>query len=544
MAKTTYGLLEFDGIWDWDPQQVPQQVKKLFQQVLAVVDDKIHWYHTWRRNRGRLANIIRVLAVALLAVSTLIPYGATLDTKNPTVYLSLGYLLAGLGGGLLLLDRFYGFSNSWLRFVLTGMDLENIRNAFVENWQILYINSLPLTKTGVSNLVNALLVFQETFHGVVKAETETWAREFQQNMKDLISALKVQSDQLKSNLEEIRKASLTKTPAAADDGVKPASIAVIREAMNRKVDEWKELFNVVAVSSGKKMVDGKRTETPCLVFTPTAKLQAGQKLFTPIPATIRYQSVDGHPYDIPTDVRPSGGVIRAANKPALLCDTTIPKRPGCSISRDASDNAGTLGLKVFRNGRAFLVSCYHVLCDPELVNGQLNFSVAQSVGSTGIVSPALTDGDSRQNVAKVVEGELSIGDGLDCALAQLTDPLLVTGDFCSIDATAGLPIDVSESDEGILPLICVGRTSGVLKGTIESAFSHCDIVYTIKGKDQVLQLNGLVSTNLNIQAGDSGAVVLNSKTHEVIGMVVARTDSFSYLIPINRILSKFSVTLK
>ena len=544
MANTTYGLIAFDGIWDWDPQTTPQQVKELYRTVLALVDDKIRWYHRWRRSRGRLAKTIRVIAVMLMAFSTLMPYGAAVDPKNATVYLSVGYCLVGLGAGLLLIDRFYGLSNSWVRFVLTGMDLENMRNAFVEHWQILFVNSLPLTKKSFGNLVNALLAFQESFHGVVKAETETWAREFQQNMKDLVAALKLQSEDLKNSLEKTRQATLQKATDVADGESENVPFSAIREAMDRKFDEWNQVFKIVAVSSGKKMVDGKRTETNCLVFTPVDKLKAGEQLFIPIPPVIHYQSIDGHRYDIPTDVRPGGSKIKAATDPALLCDAQVPKRPGCSISRDSSDAAGTLGLKVFKDGKTFLLSCYHVLCEPEMGLGRLQFFATQSAGSTDIISPAKRDSSNSQSVAQVVDGELSVEKGLDCAIAQIVDQALVTGNICSIDASPGLPVDVSEADEGKLSLICVGRTSGILTGIVENAISHCVIEYTINGASKVLRMDGLISTNLRIQPGDSGAIVLDRDTNNVVGMVVAGSDNFSHLIPINRILSRFSVTLK
>jgi hypothetical protein len=300
----------------------------------------------------------------------------------------------------------------------------------------------------------------------------------------------------------------------------------------------------VSVGSGKKMVDGERTDTNCLVFTPTAKLKPDEQVFTPIPPVIRYHSINGRDYDIPTDVRPSGSKIRAAGNPALLCDNTVPKRPGCSISRNSSNHAGTLGIKVFKNGNSYLLSCYHVLCNPELQDGQMSFSALNAVGSTKIVSPAITDGKDNQNVGVVVEGVLDVDNSLDCAIAQIEDPFLVAGDFCTIDTQPGIPIAVSEADEGKISLIGVGRTSGVLKGTVEHAVSHCIVEYTINGKAQDIRLDGLICTNLDVQGGDSGAIVLDNNTKNVVGMIVAASDDLSYLIPINRILKKFSVTLK
>ena len=543
-GSETYGLLRFDPLREWDPEHASEKLMELYTNVLALVDDKIEWYHRCRSKKGKSAKRIRGWSIALLVTSTLLPYAAAIFKSEAAWFLAIGYTLAGIGGGLLLMDRYSGTSNSWLRFILTGMDLENMRNAFMENWQILYLNSMPMTLEGFSALVGSLTSFQQNFYGVVKAETQTWAREFEENFKELIKALKAQSDELKDKFEKAKKeATERKSNTPKVDVNVPSSI--VREAIDRKFGEWKTVFNLVAVNSGKKMINGKRTDINCIIFSPSSKLKPGKNLYTPIPASIHYDATDGRVYDIPTDVRESGGPILTAA--ALLCDNTKPKRPGCSISRKNSDNAGTFGLIVYKDKNSYLLSCYHVLCDPELKGGSMSFSAIDAIGSTQIISPGKVDstGASPDTIATIVDGELDGVKGYDCAIALIDDPISVTDTICGFDVVPGDPVDITEDDAtGSYRLASTGRTTGEMNGVIEYAYSHCDIEYEINGQTKTITMNGLIATSLPCAGGDSGAVVINSQTHEVIGIVAAYSNDFSYILPIGRIMSRFSVALK
>ncbi|TDQ11377.1 S8 family serine peptidase [Pedobacter metabolipauper] len=215
VVKNELLLLKYVPFDTWDEQIAKQKLNELYLSIIELVNKDINWYHLYRAKKGCWSKTIRVTSIILLIGSTLMPYFASL-CNSPIAMLYIGYIMAGFGGGLLLLDQYYGFSNSWVRFVLTGMDLENMRNAFLQSWQVLYLSNAPLTIDGFKNMVDALLKFHAAFNGVKRAETESWAKEFQQNLKGLIAALKNQSDQLKTSIEEERIKEKNKEAATTD----------------------------------------------------------------------------------------------------------------------------------------------------------------------------------------------------------------------------------------------------------------------------------------------------------------------------------------
>lgn len=535
-------LLSYTPLTHWDQQQAHAKLEELYNDVLAMADDTIRWYRSYRSSKGGWAKGIRVIAITLLVCSTLMPYIASV-TNYVTTLLYVGYLLAAIGGGLLLLDRYYGYSTSWIRFVLTGMNLEAQRNVFIEHWQIVYIQNQPLTVNSFCNLVNEISIFREAFSTAVKIETQTWALEFQQNFKDLADALKTQTEQLKAEFEQSKQTAQEKLQTGARAGAVDIPPEVFEEAIAKNFEQWKALYKVVAVAYGKKYSDGNLVNFNALVFIPPIKLDAGQAEFHPIPPTIPFTASNGVTYNLPTDVRGAGGRFKAiAQTPALLCDRDVPKRPGCSISRgEVNDDTGTLGLKVFKGTNPFVLSCYHVLCAPELANGKLVFTSQNKVGSDRIVSPSRQDSKGGSELGSVTDGELN--NMLDGAIMAVDGTVSIRDKICTIDRRPGPALELlKQHADTHHAVISVGRTSGILNGVIEFHSTSCEVDYVINGKLTTITFQSVILTSQLGLPGDSGAVVIDHD-NRVIGILAASTDKMSCIIPIQRLLTRFTITL-
>jgi hypothetical protein len=262
----------------------------------------------------------------------------------------------------------------------------------------------------------------------------------------------------------------------------------------------------------------------------------------PVPPFIPFKASDGKTYDLPTDVQRTGGVIKPAftEIPGEECDVNQPKHPGCSVSRLNNEDTGTIGLKVFKNGQAFILSCYHVLCSSELAKKIYVFDPQLPAGGNSIIiSPGIKDnGTHTHAVGKVAEGRLD--KFFDCAIATLDDDTLVTPRICRIDQEPGLPIAIgTEHLQPRLQVFMSGRTSKLQSAFIKSPYASTDIEYSIGKKT----IKGLIATTPLAHQGDSGAVVFDEECN-IIGIVVARSPSDTYILPISRILTEFKVRLK
>lgn len=533
---TTNGFINSKPLDRWDQPQAKSKLDELYEQSVAIVDENIHWYWKAKRSQRIFSKTIRAIAILCFIASTLVPYIANYN-KDDSSILYLGYILAGVAGGVLMLDKFFGFSTSWVRYILLAKQLQQLRNNFVENWQVIYLANLPLTPKRFSVMIDTLLTFQAACNDVIKVETEAWAKEFQDNLGELMNAIKAQSTALKTQLDEQR----AKSETSSSDDAKANDVPpeVITEAINKNYDSWHDAFGIVAAGSGKKISGGSLTDINCIVFSPVNKINHGDQLFQPIPPTIRFNSINGQTYDIPTDVQAAESPIRGAAK--LLCDNQLPKRPGCSLSRSDSQTTGTFGLVVYKGTQPYLLGCYHVLCAPELDQQIFAYDQPPSPAKS-IVSPGRGDSKNGGKLAELAMGMLT--DELDCALAVIADPLLVTEKICNTNKIPnGLLTLTDDHAKAHFPLNGVGRTTGLLPGETQSVFTTCTVNYEIGGKTVEKTMKGLITTNQQADGGDSGAPVFDDENN-IVGLLIATSTKFSYVVPIQRIFAKYSLTLK
>lgn len=315
---------------------------------------------------------------------------------------------------------------------------------------------------------------------------------------------------------------------------------ILVEAIKAHQQEWKAKFNVIEIGIGKKKVNGLETEEDVLVFKPEEKLEHGRNVFVPIPPFLPFRS-NGVDYNIPTDVQQTGGPVLPAFIPdeEEACDLNTPKFPGCSVSRLNNDDTGTIGLKVFKDNKSYILSCYHVICSTELSENVFTVTPTSASGDRTVISPGIRDQGTEANViGKVTEGKFN--EFMDCAIAELNDDLDVKRRICRIDQEpSGTIIIRSEHTKPRLTVFMSGRTSQFRSAKIKSAYTSTDVTYSF-GK---FTLNGLISTTPLAKEGDSGAVVFDEDC-KVVGIVVARSSSDTYIIPIGAILTAFKVKLK
>jgi hypothetical protein len=317
---------------------------------------------------------------------------------------------------------------------------------------------------------------------------------------------------------------------------KEATYDILKEAIITHEKEWKKKYHVIDIGIGKKKINGVESTIDVLVFKPIAKLEHGKAMFVPIPSIIPYKE-----YDLPTDVQQTGGPVLPAFIPneGEACNTNIPKRPGSSISRLNNDDTGTIGLKVFKDGKSYILSCYHVLCSTELKNRVFHITPTTPISDRTVISPGIKDeGSQTDRIAMVMEGK--IHDFMDCAIAALNDDVDVGPRICRIDREpAGTLVIGTEHTQPRLTVFMSGRTSGFRSAQIKSSFTSTDITYSIGP----ITISGLIATTPLAQEGDSGAVVFDEDC-KVVGIVVAASPSDTYIIPIERILTEFQIQLK
>lgn len=128
------------------------------------------------------------------------------------------------------------------------------------------------------------------------------------------------------------------------------AINTVRSALKQRSSELLARANVVATGLGYKVVDGKSTDTPCIVCSVVEKIAAAKLSARDLVPS----EIDG----VPTDVIQTG-VIRAFQEPT---GRFRPAPGGVSVGHK-DITAGTLGCWVKRDGQWMILSNNHVLAN-------------------------------------------------------------------------------------------------------------------------------------------------------------------------------------
>ena len=110
------------GSLDWSPEHARQSLDLIYQHVIGVASQAISWYLTARGPKRRWAQRLRVGAIIMVAVAGVLPvlsqiFGAGSSVKIQPAWAAVALAIAV---SLVALDRFFGFSSAWARYMATG----------------------------------------------------------------------------------------------------------------------------------------------------------------------------------------------------------------------------------------------------------------------------------------------------------------------------------------------------------------------------------------------------------------------------------------
>jgi hypothetical protein len=121
-------------------------------------------------------------------------------THLPVDFGQAGYLLIGVGAGCLGLDRFFGYSTGWIRYITTALALEKSREEYRLQWtrQMAKTRGNQPSVDEVEQLIQICATFSLAIKSQVEQETKAWVAEFQSNLTQLEKDLQAKADEVKA----------------------------------------------------------------------------------------------------------------------------------------------------------------------------------------------------------------------------------------------------------------------------------------------------------------------------------------------------------
>lgn len=185
MAQKDFKPQEFPTFAEWGDLSSAANVAKLREYAEGLAQDAINWYYNGRHVRRILCRTCRFLAIVLTATAGILPIlmEAYPSLRIRAMHSTLCLALAALW---IALDRFWGFTSGWVRYLQTGQEISALVDGFrfdITHVQLSWSNGKPSSAQAEDCLLR-IRAFVLQLHSIVRQETNAWAAEFAAALKD------------------------------------------------------------------------------------------------------------------------------------------------------------------------------------------------------------------------------------------------------------------------------------------------------------------------------------------------------------------------
>jgi hypothetical protein len=161
------------------------QLNALYAWATRLAGNAIDWYYTEKRTKARWSRGLRTLTAILVTLGGLVPIAA-LAVGRPVLG-NWGFVLLGLAAGCTAYDRYFGYSSSWLRYMVAAVKLRGLFADFQLAWatELAALGDRTPTAEDVQRLVERVRSFAWGVNDTIRTETESWMTEFHTRLAEL-----------------------------------------------------------------------------------------------------------------------------------------------------------------------------------------------------------------------------------------------------------------------------------------------------------------------------------------------------------------------
>lgn len=170
---------------DWSPERRSESLSRIYDHAIGLAAAQERWYANARRKNRRWAQALRVASILLGGLAAVIPILAEIYTTGGKPVIAAGWAAIAIAAAVTLvgLDRFFGFSAAWMRFMAAELRITRLRHDFEYAWESARAaNSIPPTDDVVIGAVKVAHDFVVGIDDAVADETSAWVVEFRSTL--------------------------------------------------------------------------------------------------------------------------------------------------------------------------------------------------------------------------------------------------------------------------------------------------------------------------------------------------------------------------
>ena len=182
---------------DWSPDEAARSLAAVRDHAVALAREAEAWYAGRRGSKRLWGRALRVGAIVLASVAAVLPVLSEIYTTDDRPAIAPGWATVFLAAaaGLVALDRYFGFSSGWMRFMAAELKLTRLRHEFEYRWQAgRAAAGVRPTPEQVGALLAEAQAFVLAVDDVVAAETSSWISEFRTSLESAEQGLERSRD--------------------------------------------------------------------------------------------------------------------------------------------------------------------------------------------------------------------------------------------------------------------------------------------------------------------------------------------------------------
>jgi hypothetical protein len=182
---------------DWFQPKREESLNRVYDHATGLADESERWYLSHRRSKRRWGQGLRAAALVLGTAAAVIPILSQILTEpnaEPAIEPGWASIALVIAAGLVALDRYFGYSSAWMRYMTTGMRIARLRQEFEYDWNHTATTVVkPPSDADLETLLRIARKLVTDVNDAVAAETGDWVSEFRGTLQTAETNMQPQS---------------------------------------------------------------------------------------------------------------------------------------------------------------------------------------------------------------------------------------------------------------------------------------------------------------------------------------------------------------
>lgn len=182
-AKRDPRNLKTDALdaWSWDANEPLGSLSSLRDASIDFATDTVNWYNRKKWTKQVLAKLLRGSAITVSGIAAVLLICSQQKGGLPVSWATGTLVVAGT---LVALDRFFGFTNAWIRFIETANGIRVLLRSFRLDWeeQVSTWNDGKPSKEETAKVLELARIFVVSVDVLVTNEIAEWAQQFRSSV--------------------------------------------------------------------------------------------------------------------------------------------------------------------------------------------------------------------------------------------------------------------------------------------------------------------------------------------------------------------------